>query len=114
MFVNNQIVPKKDPSTDLINWNTHLGKQCTRKLRRLLIKAVGEPHLFVSIRIVGDKTFWPLALIEIKVDGQVNVHGSSISSYTYPLATSPRQQRNVRQQRERGRTRARAREEKVL
>jgi len=65
-----RIVPKKDPSTGLINWNTHLSKQCTRKLRRLLIKPVGEPFLFVSIRIVSHNMFWSLPLIEIKIDGQ--------------------------------------------
>ncbi|CAF1209523.1 unnamed protein product [Rotaria sp. Silwood1] len=64
------ILPKKDLKTDTINWNTDVGKQCTRKLRRLLIKPDSEPFLFVSVTFLSNENWWPLHFVDIKIDGQ--------------------------------------------
>ncbi|CAF3648246.1 unnamed protein product [Rotaria sp. Silwood1] len=56
--------------TDTINWNTDVGKQCTRKLRRLLIKPDSEPFLFVSVTFLSNENWWPLHFVDIKIDGQ--------------------------------------------
>ncbi len=72
MFICIQILPKKDLKTGSISWDTNIGKQCTRKLRRLLIKPESEPFLFVSVRFLSNEIWWPLPFVDIKLDGQVN------------------------------------------
>jgi len=64
------IVPKKDPETGSDNWKTNIGKQCTRKLRRLLIKPADEPLLFVSVTFLSNENWWPLPFVNIKLDDQ--------------------------------------------
>ncbi|CAM2717252.1 unnamed protein product [Rotaria socialis] len=64
------ILPKRDPQTGTISWNTNIGKQCTRRLRRLLIKPDGEPLLFVSVTLLSNESWWPLSFVDIKIDGQ--------------------------------------------
>ncbi|CAF1621805.1 unnamed protein product [Adineta ricciae] len=63
-------LPKKDLKTGTIEWDTSAGRQCTRKLRRLLIKPHGEPFLFVIVRFLSNERWWPLPFVDIKVDGQ--------------------------------------------
>ncbi|CAF1028635.1 unnamed protein product [Adineta steineri] len=64
------ILPKKDSKTGSIEWNTATGKECTRRLRRLLIKPESEPFLFVSVIFLSNEMWWPLPFVDIKVDGQ--------------------------------------------
>ncbi|UJR31994.1 hypothetical protein I4U23_019464 [Adineta vaga] len=64
------IVPKKDMNTGAIGWDTNVGKSCTRKLRRLVIKPEGEPFLYVSVTFLSVERWWPLPFVDIKVDGQ--------------------------------------------
>ncbi|CAF1117467.1 unnamed protein product [Rotaria sordida] len=64
------ILPKKDLKTGAINWNTNTGKQCTRNLRRLLIKPDSEPFLFVSVTFLSKEIWWPLPFVDVKIDGQ--------------------------------------------
>jgi hypothetical protein len=58
--------------TGSIGWDTAIGKQCTRKLRRLVMKPESEPLLFISVTFLSNDMWWPLPFIDIKVDGQVN------------------------------------------
>ena len=58
--------------TGAIHWSSHLGKQCTRKLRRWLIKPESEPLVLVSVRFLLNENWWPLPFVDIKLDGQVN------------------------------------------
>ncbi|CAF1117189.1 unnamed protein product [Rotaria sordida] len=64
------ILPKKDLKTGAINWNANTGKQCTRNLRRLLIKPDSEPFLFVSVTFLSKEIWWPLPFVDVKIDGQ--------------------------------------------
>ena len=68
-----QTLPKKDLKTGTIEWDTSAGRQCARRLRRLLIKPHGEPFLFVIVRFLSNERWWPLPFVDIKVDGQVCV-----------------------------------------
>jgi len=55
-----------------MSWNTSIGKECTRELRRLLIKPESEPFLFVSVTFLSNETWWPLPFVDIKLYNQVN------------------------------------------
>ena len=68
-----QILPKKDLATGSISWDTSVGKQCTRTLRRLLMKPEAESFVFVSVTFLRRENWWPLQFVDMIIDGQVKI-----------------------------------------